>query len=174
VSEAREEEFENIGPERRLDGLGLMLQKYLLDVTDVKEKQQQTYTFSISLAKRIDSLETKVSRTIQEKDAHKGISELSDAELGAIFASLTRQWKEETINVSSVEQIVSHEAYLQIIGLGPRVIPLILAELERELDYWFWALRALARTDPVPEEKANNLVDLRNAWLDWGRANVSH
>ena len=34
--------------------------------------------------------------------------------------------------------------------MGPEVIPLILAELENEPDYWFAALRELTGENPVP------------------------
>lgn len=38
----------------------------------------------------------------------------------------------------------------RIIGMGPVVVPLILEELRREPDHWFWALEMLTEDDPVP------------------------
>ncbi len=85
------------------------------------------------------------------------------------FDRLVPQWKEETWAVSSIRKRVSHPAYLKIIGLGRVAIPWILEELKREPDYWFAALEAITRTDPIPH--ADNMSQLREAWLAWGKAN---
>jgi hypothetical protein len=59
--------------------------------------------------------------------------------------------------------------YQRIIGMGMPVVPLILEELEREPDQWFWALEAITEENPVPTE-ANGVVRLMaKAWVDWGR-----
>jgi hypothetical protein len=58
-----------------------------------------------------------------------------------------------------------HPAYQQIIGLGPAGVPLLLRELEREPDHWFWALRAITGEDPVPEEARGRLREMAAAWL---------
>jgi hypothetical protein len=86
-----------------------------------------------------------------------------------VFAKLAREWKEERPPSSSVRSLVIHPAYQQIIGMGSRATPLILAELEREVDHWFWALRSIEGVDPVPEESRGNLRQMANAWIEWGR-----
>jgi hypothetical protein len=83
------------------------------------------------------------------------------------FAELTTQWSSETALESSVNRKAMNWAYQQIIGLGPDVLPLILAELEQETDDWFWALAAIAGEDPA--EGAETLDSAAEAWLDWGR-----
>lgn len=85
------------------------------------------------------------------------------------FIQLAGQWKDETWFLSSIKKRVAHLAYLKIIGLGHRAIPWILAELEREPDYWYAALEAIARPNPVPN--AETMPQLREAWLAWGRMN---
>ena len=70
------------------------------------------------------------------------------------FRELVRQWKEATQFVSSVTDMVTHPAYQQIIGMGKDVLPLILAELRREPDHWFWALQAIGRIIIGPMMKA--------------------
>lgn len=45
-------------------------------------------------------------------------------------------------------EMAMHPAYQRIIGLGPEVAPLLLRELERQPDHWFWALKALTGADP--------------------------
>lgn len=62
-----------------------------------------------------------------------------------------------------------HSAYQQIIGLGPAVVPLLLAELDREPDHWFWALKAITGADPLPPDGRGRVGEMTQAWLRWGR-----
>ncbi|MEO2091441.1 MAG: hypothetical protein ABGY75_18440, partial [Gemmataceae bacterium] len=71
------------------------------------------------------------------------------ARLSALFRQLADQWHGETQFLSSTTAICTHPAYQRIIGLGPQVIPLILAELEKQPAHWFWALQALTGENPV-------------------------
>ena len=59
--------------------------------------------------------------------------------------------------------------YQRIIGLGSLAVPLLLAELRRETDHWFWALEAITGENPVPTEVAGNVHAAAEAWLQWGR-----
>lgn len=92
------------------------------------------------------------------------------AELAARFASLAEQWHRDVAVLSSVNEMVEHPAYQSIIRMGPAVVPLILRELQREPDYWFWALTAITGENPVPPEDAGDLDRMTNAWLAVGRA----
>jgi hypothetical protein len=98
-------------------------------------------------------------------------STVVDDQAGTVrtFQELAEQWRRETRHLSSVHAIVLHPAYQQIIGLGPAAIPLILRELERKLDHWFWALGAIARESPVPGSDAGRMRIMRDRWLEWGR-----
>jgi hypothetical protein len=87
------------------------------------------------------------------------------------FERLKNQWKSETANVSSLSQIILNDAYQQIIGMGPRAIPLILSSLREELDWWFPALRALTGANPVREADLGDLEAMRAAWLEWAVLN---
>lgn len=93
----------------------------------------------------------------------------ADRQLGRTFNKLTKKWKRETINISSIQQMVLHPSYQEIIAMGSKVIPLILNELKREPDFWFWALRALTKADPVTKGICGDLMSMTKAWLDWGR-----
>jgi hypothetical protein len=54
--------------------------------------------------------------------------------------------------------------------LGEPVVPLILAELERESSVsWIAVLAAITRENPVPPELAVRVDAMTQAWLDWGR-----
>ncbi len=92
------------------------------------------------------------------------------AELEGKFKSLVAEWKPAVETSSSATRMVLHPAYQRIIALGPRVVPLILGELDRELDHWFWALRMLTGEDPVPVQYKGNMPAMREAWLAWGRS----
>jgi hypothetical protein len=64
--------------------------------------------------------------------------------------------------------MVSHPAYLQIIGMGKEAVPLLLDELRREPDHWFAALQAITGTNPIPPSACGNVDDMTQAWLSWG------
>ena len=57
----------------------------------------------------------------------------------ARFHILAERWKKETAHQSNMAKKALHPAYQEIIGMGERVVPLLLAELRREPDDWFWA-----------------------------------
>ena len=85
------------------------------------------------------------------------------------FKRLASEWKSGRRRGADVAQMVSHPAYQEIIRMGEIAIPLILEELEHEVDHWFPALRELTGTSPVPEESKGNLARMRDAWLKWGK-----
>ena len=91
------------------------------------------------------------------------------SELEHIFAALAEQWRVETAILSSIEMIAMHPAYQRIIGMGSEALPLILSELSREPDHWFWALSAITGENPVSAEDAGDLARMTKAWLQLGR-----
>jgi hypothetical protein len=61
-------------------------------------------------------------------------------------------------------------SYQRIIGMGGRVVPLILREMENEgddPDHWFWALEMITGADPVPVEAYGDTVQMAQAWHSW-------
>jgi hypothetical protein len=84
------------------------------------------------------------------------------------FSSLAEQWRRETQHLSRISQKIAHPAYLRIVGMGDRVVPLLLEALRDRPAFWFAALKATANADPVPDG-ANPLM-AREAWLEWGRS----
>ena len=85
------------------------------------------------------------------------------------FQQLKDDWKSKTRHLSNTAQIALVFSYQKIIGMGPAVVPLILAELEKETDHWFWALEAITGENPVPEDAAGNMAASARAWVEWGR-----
>jgi hypothetical protein len=80
---------------------------------------------------------------------------------------LVTEWKQATRYTSSMSDLATHPAYQRIIGLGPAALPLILRELRRAPDHWFWALKAITGEDPVPSTARGNLSEMTKVWLRW-------
>lgn len=91
----------------------------------------------------------------------------TDSEVAARFAELAGQWREATATESSLDRMVMHPAYQQIIGLGPQALPCILRDLARKPGRWAWALTAITGADPAAG--CDTLEDAAAAWLEWGR-----
>jgi hypothetical protein len=85
------------------------------------------------------------------------------------FYRLASEWRAETAYVSSMTELVMHPKYQSIIGLGPRVLPILFKELQDDPDYWFWALRAITEADPIAPEDAGILVRMTETWLTWAK-----
>ena len=86
------------------------------------------------------------------------------------FQRLAREWKEKSRFLSNTAQMALLQPYQRIIGMGTPVVPLILGELKREPDQWFWALEAITEENPVPPAAAGNVRQMAAAWIEWGRA----
>jgi hypothetical protein len=85
------------------------------------------------------------------------------------FLDLKDEWERDTATLSSITEIAMHPAYQQIIGIGPVAISLILYEMGKKPNHWFWALKSITGEDPVPPEARGNIGDMTEAWLSWGR-----
>ena len=96
---------------------------------------------------------------------------IETVKLETTFLQLTEQWQRETGMLSVVSKISMHPAYQRIIGMGQPVVPLIMRELEREPDHWFWALSAIIGVNPVRPEQKGKLQEMAQAWIIWGQAN---
>ena len=86
------------------------------------------------------------------------------------FRKLAEQWYQETAANPSITAKLMHPAYLQIIGLGPKVVPYILRELQQRNDHWFLALKSLTRENPVELEQRGRMSKMAEAWIRWGRS----
>jgi len=90
--------------------------------------------------------------------------------LAEIFEVLRRNWISEVQTTSSMTEIILNRNYQRIIGLGPSALPLILSDLNHELNHWFWALEMITGQAPYSEEIIGTPSKMREAWLAWGRA----
>ena len=85
------------------------------------------------------------------------------------FQRLAAVWKQQSRYLSNTAQMAMLKPYQQIIGMGELAVPLILEELQREPDQWFWALEAITEQNPVPPEAAGKVRLMAQAWIDWGK-----
>jgi hypothetical protein len=83
------------------------------------------------------------------------------------FSRLAAKWKTERGPTSSITQMAMHPAYQEIIGMGREAIALLLRELEREPDHWFWALKSITGIEPVALDHRGNVQAMTEDWLHW-------
>ena len=88
----------------------------------------------------------------------------------AKFRALSTEWKSSRNLVTSSTEMFMHPAYQKIIGMGQTVVPLIFNELEKNIDHWFWALKAITEADPVPPTHRGRLGLMAKDWLSWAKA----
>jgi hypothetical protein len=89
------------------------------------------------------------------------------SELEQIFNGLVKNWKEATGGYSVTTRRYAHPSYQAILVLKEDVVPLILRELQQRPDWWFEALRALTKENPVTA--GATFEEAVNAWIEWGK-----
>src|SRR5262249_59425632 len=91
------------------------------------------------------------------------------SDVGEGFRQVAAAWKEQSRYHSNTGGMAMIKPYQQIIGMGERAVPLILEELAREPDHWFWALEMITQENPVPPEAAGRVRQMADAWIAWGK-----
>ena len=94
---------------------------------------------------------------------------LSRCTLEEEFEKLAARWRADTSHLSRLDKIVSHPAYLKIIGMGHEALPFILRELQQRVDYCFTALEAISRAAPAQQTEPVNMNEMASAWIAWGQ-----
>jgi hypothetical protein len=123
-----------------------------------------------------------IHRFVTERSTVEGYSDVGDYVVALLerlrqederdherFRQLAARWKAERLPHSSSTRLTDHPAYHEIVALGRRVIPWLLAELQREPDHWFRALKQLTGVDPVRPENRGNIDAMAADWITWGR-----
>ncbi len=88
------------------------------------------------------------------------------------FKRLVSEWKQQRNEYSSdPREWAMCPAYQKIIAMGPEAIPLVLNELRRRPDHWFWALDMLTDANPIQADHCGNFTEMVSDWLQWGRNN---
>jgi len=93
-----------------------------------------------------------------------------DDKIRQLFASLKAQWEKDMEGVSNFARIISHPAYLRIIGQGSPILPAILEDMDAGGGPWFVALTAITGANPVKPRHRMNVSLMRRDWMQWGRA----
>lgn len=114
------------------------------------------------------SEESRINQELQVDFFHDYFLPISRETLEQKFHGLAEIWRQETECISSVPDMVLHPCYQQIIGMGPSVIPLLLAELEARPHHWFWALSAITGENPIKPAHRGNMSSMRMDWMEWG------
>jgi hypothetical protein len=86
------------------------------------------------------------------------------------FSQLAKEWKQQRGTASSLSAMFMLPAYQSIIGMGDRVVPLIIAQMKLEgddPDLWFWALSTITGANPVRIEDQGNFLAMSKRWIDW-------
>lgn len=116
---------------------------------------------------------TAVKRMVVVKPKRESKTWIQEAEslpLAATFKELTETIELKYGHQSSLQHLLFSEEYMTVIGFGPRVVPLLLADLKSGNTPWFWALKAITREDVGGDVGAGDFHSLREAWLTWGTA----
>jgi hypothetical protein len=90
------------------------------------------------------------------------------------FRRLADEWSREIGNVSSLTSMVSHPAYRQIIDMRWDVVPLLLADLQRNKRFWLPALHEITGIQPFDPSDAGNSKRMIDAWIRWGQNKYKH
>ncbi|KAB2922015.1 MAG: hypothetical protein F9K22_12670 [Bacteroidetes bacterium] len=85
------------------------------------------------------------------------------------FLELAAKWRKETRGYSTMLHKAMNNSYLDIIGMGEKVVPFILRDLNNELDHWFLALKHITKENPVPDADNGSPEKMRRAWIEWGK-----
>lgn len=89
----------------------------------------------------------------------------SPVEIESRFARDRDAWLIKSATMSSIVDMAMLPEYQRIIGLGADAVPLIIDELRKEVDHWFWALVAIVGEDHGVG--ANTLSEAAANWIAW-------
>jgi hypothetical protein len=96
------------------------------------------------------------------------IREALNSQLSGVFKQLVEEIELKYGPQSSLQRLLFSEEYMAVIGMGPRVVPLLLADLKSGNTPWFWALKAITREDVGSDVGPGDFRSLREEWLAWG------
>jgi hypothetical protein len=83
------------------------------------------------------------------------------------FRRLADRWHRTTDHLSVTFQILADRSYKEILTMGQRVIPLILADMRKRPGHWFEALELFTGENPARRAKSHR--EAVEAWLEWGK-----
>ena len=93
----------------------------------------------------------------------------STGRLETDFQRLATAWRQQTQFTSSITDIVLDPSYQRIIGMGEAAVSLILRELKKAPDHWYWALGSITQENPAQDAPEGDIAAICQAWLEWGK-----
>jgi hypothetical protein len=91
------------------------------------------------------------------------------------FEELVAQWLENVQWLSNQSERVADPIYQQIIAMGWPAVPLLIRQIDRDLENggpsdWFQALRSITGEDPTNRpERPNGAIFKAKLWLEWAK-----
>jgi hypothetical protein len=93
-------------------------------------------------------------------------------ELADEFQIQASEWKRDTLAMSSLSDMFTHPAYQRIMAMGKPALRLILEDLRKETEHWFYALEFIVGKEGKDvAQGAETVDDAKSAWLEWGYKN---
>lgn len=88
------------------------------------------------------------------------------------FSYHAKKWQRETRHLSSPIDRYLHPSYSRIIALiaanGSEGLRIILRDLKKNQNDWFYALRSITGENPVKSSLAGDVPKMVRAWIKWG------
>jgi hypothetical protein len=94
-----------------------------------------------------------------------------ESSLEEIFKEHADRWQRETAHLSSPSQIMLHPSYQAVLGMGDRIVPILLRDLQQNRRPWFWALSYITKANPLTRSDAGRMDKMIEAWVKWGKQN---
>ena len=76
------------------------------------------------------------------------------------------KWRSETKFTSSLDDILEHDCYLDIVKMGQKVFDFLILELKKSPGLEVYALEDIEGRAPYGEELLGDIVGMTNAWVD--------
>ena len=138
-----------------------------------------TLSLSATLYRALEDEAARTGRHVDDLAAEAIESWLSEThadehgrqDCAPLFKQLAEDWRRDRPRGVDVADMMMHPSYQRIIGMGEDAVSLILNELNRRPDHWFWALHSITGAHPVPEDCQGNISEMASAWIEWGRRN---
>lgn len=83
------------------------------------------------------------------------------------FEELATELENDCMFVSSPNQVVSHASYREIVGMGGKIIPLLIKRLDNQPTLWLLALQDITGLNPIKRQNRGNIPMVINDWKNW-------
>jgi hypothetical protein len=110
-----------------------------------------------------------IIRNIEADVHYRSALSLQKTNINNLFRYLCAWWRHDTRFSSDLEEIVDHPAYRTVIALGNEVVPLIIEDLKKKPDHWFYALIDITGENPITPDIRGDVEKMSQAWIDWAK-----